>query len=123
MHYRVLLFTATWTVLPVIAQQPGMPSRAQGIVNERAIKNAVRNALQKSLNIQGAVPAGSRLPSLLTEQKRVLVAPPLVCAVRLLPVPAGNGADDNIFLKYGIDTADEHMVLSPRTPPCAPDPR
>jgi hypothetical protein len=119
MRYRVLVLTAAWTVLPAFAQQPGLTSGTQGIVNEQAIKNAVRNALQKSLNIQGAVPAGSRLPSRFTVQKRVLASPPPPRAVPLLPVPPGEGGDDAIFLKRGIGTPDNGMILAPRTPPCS----
>lgn len=60
MRYRCLVLTAAWMVLPALAQQPGLPSGSQGIINEQAIRNAVRNALQKSLNIQEVVPVGSR---------------------------------------------------------------
>jgi hypothetical protein len=43
MHCRFLVITAAWTVLPALAQQPGLPSVSQGIVNEQARRNAVRN--------------------------------------------------------------------------------
>ena len=119
MRYRFLVITAAWMVLPALAQQPGLPSGSQGIINEQAIRNAVRNALQKSLNIQGVLPVGSRPPSPLTARKRVVVSISAECAVPLLRVPSGGGADDNIVLKRGIGTSDNDMVLYPRTAPCA----
>ena len=118
MRYRFLVITAAWMVLPALAQQPGLPSGSQGIINEQAIRNAVRNALQKSLNIQEVVPVGSRPPSRLTARKRVTVSMSTECAVPLLRLPSGGGSDD-IVLKRGIGTSDNDMVLSPRTAPCA----
>ena len=95
-----------------------LASGSQGIVNEEAIRNAVRNALQKSLNIQEVVPVGSRPPSRLTARKRVTVSMSTECAVPLLRLPSGGGSDD-IVLKRGIGTSDNDMVLYPRTAPCA----
>ena len=118
MRYRFLVITATWMVLPALAQQPGLPSGSQGIINEQAIRNAVRNALQKSLNIQEVLPVGSRPPSPLTARKRVRVSMSTECAVPLLRVPSGGGSDE-IVLKRGIGTSDNDMVLYPRTAPCA----
>lgn len=118
MRYRFLVITAAWMVLPALAQQPGLPSGSQGIINEQAIRNAVRNALQKSLHIQEVVPVGSRPPSRLTARKRVTVSMSTECAVPLLRLPSGGGSDD-IVLKRGIGTSDNDMVLYPRTAPCA----
>ena len=116
MYYLFLVITAAWMVLPALAQQPGLPSGSQGIINEQAIRNAVRNALQKSLNIQEVVPVGSRPPSRLTARKRVTVSMSTECAVPLLRVPSGGGSDD-IVLNRGIwYFGQRHGSLSPNSP-------
>lgn len=116
MRLVILMTAAVSLVLPALAQN----ADAHGVVNEPAVQNAIRGALDSILKVP-VQPAGSAVappPRLRIGPPVRLLLPPRVCAVPLLAAPANGDTDPAIVLKSGPAFDDSRMILTPPVAPC-----
>jgi len=101
--------------LPVFGQSDSAP---KGIVNEPAVREAVRNAMQKALRVPTVVPVPN-LPPFRLPVRAVINLPPVMCAVPLTEVPVRGDLDQGILRPDSAISRDPKMPVAPGVPPCA----
>ena len=116
MRYGVIAFAAL-VGLPALSQSDSAPKN-QGIVNERAMREAVRGAMQKALRAPPIVPLPN-LPAILPLRTVVINLPPVMCAVPLVEIPISRDVDKGILRPESAVSRDDKILVPPALPSCA----
>ena len=113
MRYCVIALAAAIAGLPALGQQAD-PASNQGIVNEKAVFDAVLKAL--------ALPRMAPVVNVPTvrQQRRVVISlPPVMCAVPLTEVPVRDDLDSGILRPESAVSRDPKMAVASGVPSCA----